>query len=148
MKKDCFNSIEDLPIWNWWKIAETGNLGYLYKDEKEYNSNDNSLVELWSKIQDEYLDEFGITDDFKEMLTLKKRWINQKANFLITGERFLLNEIEEIEIDLKEIEQGGVTVKKDETVIMLEEKLGRELEPKNMSVKKYYNYINYYSKKR
>ena len=143
-----YESIEDLPIWNWWKIAETGQLGYLYKDEKEYNKHDNSLVELWSKIQDEYLEEFGITDDFKEMLTLKKRWITQKANFLITGERFLLNEIEEIEIDLKEIENTNITVKKDDTVIMLEEKLGRELEPKKMSVKKYYSYINYYSKKR
>ena len=148
MKKDCFNSIEDLPIWNWWKIAESGSLGYLYKDEEKHKENDNSVIDLWVSIQDEYLEEFGITADFREMLTLKKRWVNQKAEYLITGERFLLNEIEEIEIDLKEIETLSVSLDKDNTTIMLEEKLGRELNPKKMSVKKYYKYINYYSKKR
>ena len=94
----------------------------------------------------EYLDEFGITDEFREMLTLKKRWINVKSNFLITGERFLLNEIEEIEIDLKDNANTKVGHKKDETVIMLEQKLNFPLDPKKMSVKKYYNYINYFSK--
>ena len=148
MKKDCFNSIENLPIWNWWKISESGSLGYLYKDENKHKENDNSLIDLWVSIQDEYLEEFGITADFREVLTLKKRWVNQKAEYLITGERFLLNEIEEIEIDLKELDSAGVSVKKDDTLIMLEEKLSRELNPKEMSVKKYYNYINYYSKKR
>ena len=148
MKKDCFNSIEDLPIWNWWKIAESGSLGYLYKDEEKHKENDNSVIDLWVSIQDEYLEEFGITADFREVLTLKKRWVNQKAEYLITGERFLLNEIEEIEIDLKEIETLSVSLDKDNTTIMLEEKLGRELNPKKMSVKKYYKYINYYSKKK
>ena len=145
MKKDYFNSIEDLPIWNWWKIAETGNLIYLHKDSN-YSKVDYSLIDLWNNLQDEYLDEFGITTEFREMLTLKKRWINVKSNFLITGERFLLNEIEEIEIDLKDNANTKVGHKKDETVIMLEQKLNFPLDPKKMSVKKYYNYINYFSK--
>jgi len=148
LKKDYFNSIETLPIWNWWKIAETGNLIYLHKLEDYEGKEDYSLMTLWNKLQDEYLNEFGITREFREMLTLKKRWIDVKSKFLITGERFLLNEIEEIEIDLDETNANKIEVKKDETVIMLEQKLNFPLDPKKMSVKKYYNYINYFSKQK
>lgn len=147
MKKDYFNSIETLPIWNWWKIAETGNLIYLHILEDYEGKEDFSLIELWNKLQDEYLDEFGITTEFREILTLKKRWINAKSNYLITGDRFILNEIDEIEIDIKDTMSTKIMVKKDETIIMLEQKLSRELDPKEVSVKKYYNYINYFSKK-
>lgn len=147
MKKDYFNSIEDLPIWNWWRIAETGNLIYLHK-EADYSKEDYTLVSLWNRLQDEYLNEFGITQEFQDVLKLKKKWINAKTNFLITEDRFILNEIEEIEIDIKETMSSKITVNKDETVIMLETKLNRELNPKKISVKKYYNYINYFSKQK
>ena len=42
--------------------------------------------------------------------------------------------------------EGKVKVDKDDTVIMLEQKLSRELDPKKISVKKYYKYINHFSK--
>ena len=147
MKKDYFNSIEDLPIWNWWRIAETGNQIYLHK-EADYSKEDYTLVSLWNRLQDEYLNEFGITQEFQDVLKLKKKRINAKTNFLITEDRFILNEIEEIEIDIKETMSSKITVNKDETVIMLETKLNRELNPKKISVKKYYNYINYFSKQK
>jgi len=146
MSKDYFNSIDDLPIWNWWKIAETSNLIYLHKGG-DYSKKDYTLTTLWNKLQDEYLDEFGITDDFRKLLSLKKRWIKGKANFLISGDRFILNELDVIESDLNELEVDKEKVDKDNTLIMLEQKLNRGLDPKEISVKKYYKYINYFSKK-
>jgi hypothetical protein len=147
LKEEYFNSIEELPIWNWWKISETGNLIYLHKDNN-YEKEDYNLVELWNELQDEYLNEFGITEEFRQVLSLKKKWINRKSEFLITGDRFILNDIDIIESDIKETMTSKVTVNKDDTVIMLEEKLSFPLDPKKMSVKKYYSYINYYSKKK
>ena len=66
MKVDYFNSIEDLPIWNWWKIAETGNLIYLHKLEEYEGKEDYNLIELWNKLQNQYLEEFGITEEFRK----------------------------------------------------------------------------------
>ena len=146
MKKEYFNSIEELPIWNWWKIAETGNLIYLHKDS-DYKENDYSIVKIWDALQDEYLNEFGITEDFREMLSLKKKWIIKKSEYLLTGDRFILNDIDRIESEIDSSTSNISMVKKDDTVIMLEEKLSFPLDPKKMSVKKYYSYINYYSKK-
>lgn len=145
MKKDYFNSIDTLPIWNWWKIAETGNLIYLHVDGK-YEEKDYSLVDLWDEIQNEYLDTFGITDEFRKMLHLKKKWISKKANFILTGDRFNLTEIDIIEADMSDTMETKIKVNKDDTLIMLEQKLNRGLDPKKVSVKKYYNYINYFSK--
>jgi len=147
LKKDYFNSIEELPIWNWWKIAETGNLIYLQRldfyDGENYSF---KAQELWNKLQNEYLVEFGVTDEFRQVLELKKKWIDKKTDYLLTGERFKLTEIDIIEIELNETINDKIIVDKDDTLIMLEQKLGRELEPKSISVKKYYKYINHFSK--
>ena len=143
--KNYYTSIDDLPIWNWWKIAETGNLIYLHKDS-DYTQTDYSLVSLWNSLQNEYLDTFGITDEFEQILKLKKKWIIKKSDYLLTGERFKLNEISMIETDIQDAMNTKITVDKDDTIVMLETKLSRELNPKEISVKKYYNYINYFSK--
>ena len=143
--KNYYTSISDLPIFNWWKIAETSNLIYLHKDA-DYTKTDYSLVSLWNSLQNEYLDTFGITDEFEQILKLKKKWIIKKSDYLLTGERFKLNEISMIETDIQDAMNTKITVDKDDTIVMLETKLSRELNPKEISVKKYYNYINYFSK--
>ena len=84
--------------------------------------------------------------NLEKILSLKKKWINKKVEFLTTGERFKLTEIDIIESDINETMEGKVKVDKDDTVIMLEQKLSRELDPKKISVKKYYKYINHFSK--
>ena len=150
MQKDYFNSIDNLPIWNWWKIAESGNLIYLQKLEDYDGKEDYTMkaFELWNKLQDEYLDEFGITDEFRQMLTLKKKWIKAKTDFLVTGERFKLTEIDIIEAQISETMTTKVNVKKEDSMIMLEQKLSFPLDEKKLSVKKYYNYINHFSKQK
>jgi len=145
LKKDYFNSIEELPIYNWWKIAETANLIWLHKNA-DYTKEDYSLVSLWNSLQNEYLDTFGITSEFEQILKLKKKWIITKSDYLLTNERFKLTELDMIEAEINESMNSKITVDKDDTVIMLETKLNRELNPHKVSVKKYYNYINYFSK--
>lgn len=146
MKKDYFNSIEDLPIWNWWKISETGNLVYLRKDLNEKKI-DISLIDLWTKIHNEYLETFGMSSNQRDVLKLKKKWIEKQAAYILTGERFKLTEVDIIDAELKEIITTDSTMTNEDSLIFLEEKLGRELNPKELSVKKYNNYIKYYSRK-
>jgi len=145
LKKEYYNSIEDLPIWNWWKIAETGNLIYLYKEDN-YTKEDYKLYKVWNDIQDEYLDEFGITNEFREVLSLKKKWIEKRTEYVISQDRFIKMESDLLQIDINDLINEKKSVDKEETLIMLEQKLGIRLDAKNISVKKYYKYINYFSK--
>lgn len=143
MKKDYFNSIEELPIWNWWKVSETGSLSYLRKDGN-YNK-DCYPFDNWLNIQNEYLEIFGRTSQHQSFIRLKKKWIEKKADYIITDNRFCLTELDIIESDLSEVTNTNGNTKKEETIIFLEQKLGREIDPKNISVKKYYDYIDYFS---
>ena len=147
MNKDYFNSIEELPIWNWWKVSETGNFIYLKKLDY-YDSEDYSLegYELWLKLQNEYIEEFGIDENFQKILRLKKKWIEKRTKYVTEGDRFALMESEIVELDLQEYEQIGQKMDKDSTIITLEEKLGRNIDERRLSVKKYYKYIKHYSK--
>ena len=146
MKKDYFNSIDELPIWNWWRIAESGNLIYLHKGNYDKEDYTYEAYLLWNKLQNEYLDEFGITDEFRQILELKKKWISKKTEFLLTGERFKLTEIDMIEAEISETSSTKTANKKEDSIIILERKLGFPLDDKILSVKKYYNYINHFSK--
>jgi hypothetical protein len=147
LSKDYFNSIEELPIWNWWKISETSNFIYLHK-ESDYKESDNSLSELWQDLNDEYFNEYGINDKLRKIMTLKKKWIDKKEKYLVKGDRFALTEIDIIEADLRDLEATTETMKNKDTVIYLEQKLGREINPKTTSVKKYYDYIEFFSKEK
>lgn len=138
-----YTSIDELPIWNWWQIADTSKLSYLRKDENY--EEDDFPIELWFKIQNEYLDEFGFTDDFRQIIELRKKWIKKKTDYLVTNNRFNLTEIEIIEGKMSELIDAKIKVDKFKSVILLEKELHREINPKLISVKKYYKYMEYFS---
>lgn len=147
LKNDYFDSIENLPLWNWWKIADTDNLIYLYKRDV-YEGEDWSLSAEWDGIISEFIDEYGLSNEYQEVLSLKKQWIDKRSEYLLNGmDRFLMFESELIEIDIKEAMRVKIKGKKEDTLIMLEEKLKREIDPKKITVKKCFDYINYYSRK-
>lgn len=144
MKKDYYDSIDTLPIWNWWEIAKSSNLNHLRRDGDLKRKTD--YTEEWFIIQDEYLEDFGDKEALRKMLTLKKDWIEQQAKFIIDGDRAALNMANIIAIDMEEENDPSGYMKREDTIILLEEKLGREIDPKIISVRKYNNYITYYSK--
>ncbi len=144
MKKDYFDSIDTLPIWNWWEIAKTGNLNYLRIDGNLEKKTD--YVEAWFIIQDEYLEDFGDKEALRKMLTLKKDWIEQQAKFIVDGDRAALNMANIIAIDMEDENDPSGYMKREDTIIFLEEKLGREIDTKVLPFRKYNEYINYYRK--
>lgn len=139
--KVYFDSIENLPLFNWWKITETGNLSFLRIDENYKGKA--AQLDLWEKINDEYFNEYGINENVLNIMKLKKKWINLKEKLLVKGDRFALTELDIVEAKMRELDVPN-NYKKEDTIIFLEEKLGREIEPKKLTVKKYYDYINYY----
>jgi hypothetical protein len=142
-KKDYFNSIDELPIWNWWKCSESGNLIYLRKNSN-YEGEDYSAFELWEDLNNQYFEEYGIGIRLIELMKLKKKWIIKKVDYLVNNNRFALTELDIIEAQMQDNADSGSTVKNSDTIIFLEEKLGFPLDVKKTSVKKYYDYINYY----
>jgi len=96
-------SIDELPIYNWNKIFETSDLDYLKKNNNK-KVKEEFLVELWVKLQNEYLDEFGLESIFKQKLEIQKKIAIKNYEFILKNDRFILTEIDILNAELKSLE--------------------------------------------
>lgn len=96
-----YNSIETLPVKRWFEILKTGQLHHLFVSGKGPVTKSVLLDDLWLDLQQQYFDEFGIDDTFKIRMQKIKRLVELNLDYLITGNRFLLNQIKQIEAELR-----------------------------------------------
>ena len=141
---EVYSSIDDLPQWNWSQVHKTGNLAYI-KKLKSYRKLelDNSLVleQLWLQIYDEYLEEFGLSKEYKEILDRKKHIARMKNEFIMSSDRSLLNfiKIEELELEASFDKSEGMSF---ESVVNGIEKLQKiPIKIKEITVYEYNNYL-------
>ena len=145
-----YDSIYNLPQWNWNKVMSTGNFQYLKVAESYKNiESDNRyyLTKQWNEIFDEYLEEFGRSEKFLEILSKKKSIASLKNRFIQTGDRILLNfiRIEESELESLLNDEEGIDFGK--MITIFEEKFKREIGVRDITVYQYHNYVRTFSKK-
>ena len=99
-----YNSIEFLPIWNWYEILKTGDLKHLFINGKGRVSE--NITELWDKIQDEYINHFGLDEKFIKRIKLLKQKALLNYEFIITKDRFINTKLSILEADLDELNSG------------------------------------------
>ena len=141
---EVYGSIDDLPQWNWVQVHKSGNLAYIKKlDTYRKIEEDNSLEleKIWLEIYDEYLEEFGLSKEYKEILERKKNIARMKNEFIMTDNRTLLNFIKIEEMELKNTldNSGGMSF---ESVVDGIEKIQKiPINIKEITVYKYNNYL-------
>jgi hypothetical protein len=124
-----------MPIWNWIKVLETGKLEWIFIKGKGRVTK--KLAEHWLVLQQQYIDEFGLDEGYKQKLRLMLQLHNLRLNFVIDRDRSLLNEIKMIEIDL-ESSNTQQPMSFYEIVDHVEKYKGFSLDPKKTSVIKWY----------
>lgn len=139
-----YSSIDDLPQWNWEQIHKTGNLAYI-KQLKNYRKikKDKSptLQQLWEDIYNEYIDEFGLSKQYVDLLERKKKLARLKNEFILTDNRSLLNfiKIEQMELDASFDKSAGMSF---ESVVIGIEKIQKiSIKTKEITVYEYNNYL-------
>lgn len=100
-----YSSIEEMPIYNWNKIMETGNLKWVFVNGGRVTR---KIAEVWEDLQNQYFKEFGVDPEYKNKLRLMKEIVRLNDEFIQTGDRFLLNLINIAEIDLKSIDKQKI----------------------------------------
>lgn len=75
-----YDSIQTMPINIWFKIHETSDLKHLII---EGEPKDNELNEAWDKAYSEYIKEFGVSDNFKDYLEVKRLLIYQQIDYAL-----------------------------------------------------------------
>jgi hypothetical protein len=125
-------------------IHKSGNLSYLKKlptyrkIEEEYSG---ELEEIWHQIYDEFIEEFGLSKEYKQLLEKKRRIAEMKNQYIQTEEGFLLTliDIEEIEFNSTFDKSEGLGY--EAMVVAIEKRQGMPIDPRTLTVYKYNNYI-------
>lgn len=130
-----YTSIEDMPIWNWMKVLETGKLEWIFITCKGRVTK--KLADHWLALQDEYMDEFGLDETFKQQLRLMEELKNLNCDLVITKDQSILNVIMMTEIDIEGLNNKKV-IKFYEMIDHVEKYKGFSIDPKTTSVMKWY----------
>ena len=129
-----WENIDKMPIFNWIKILETNDLNYIFISAGILSS---KAENHWTGLQQEYIDEFGLDESYKQRLRLMDQLKDLNLDFVITRDRFLLNLIKICEADI-EILGTQKVIKFYEMVDHVEKFKGFQIDPKKISVKSWY----------
>lgn len=139
-----FESISDLPLHRWRKINETNDLSYLIVKPNVTPplKEQRLLPALWDKIYCEFLDTFGINDDFKNILEIQRDILVLKMQMAIDGDRFHLNFIKMKEQEIKDLQgEGGTSNNFNETKARISKFMGFAINENETTVKDFYTYV-------
>ena len=83
-----YKNIEDLPIKIWFDIHESGNYNLLLISKTKITDEIyNTLHKCWESIYEQYIKEFGLSDDYLAHINVKKKIANLQADLVITGQK-------------------------------------------------------------
>lgn len=137
-------SIDDLPIYYWWEVHETGDVTLLLKDSKFPITEKlvNYCSDLWDDLRQQHLDYVGVSQEYSRYLKLIADVALAKLQHAISGDNWDLFKLELKQGELDEIKDSP---KEDnsETKALIEKHWlnGQRLDPKKITVKEYYSYI-------
>ena len=81
--------IEVMPIKNWIKICETGDLRWLFVTGKGRVTK--KTGDHWIELQQQYIDEFGLDENYKQQLRLLKEIVILNYQLVETKDRSIAN---------------------------------------------------------
>lgn len=147
-----YNTIDTLPVFNYGKISELEDLRYLiiqsdyFELPKITEKETEELFKAWENINDEIINYVGISEDYKSILRIKKAIALMKVDMITTGDKSLETLIELKQIELKN-SYPQANQELDESIIYIESALKIPIDVMKCSVKKYFSYIKFISKK-
>lgn len=141
--KKAYNSIKDLPIINFNEVITKNNLKYLIIEGKH---TDAELTLIWSNIYNEFINEFGLPENYKSYLRLKIKWSKEVKRVWIDGEIY-----RQAFADIYEEQANnlltGIESNLGKTIAQVSESMGFRVNPKETTVYEFYNYINHLNEK-
>jgi len=148
---DIYNTLADIPFYNWQKMYSEKNLGYLIvnKENRIFENNPSLTLRLenaWQSIYDEYLKDFGLNDKMERVLELERQIGLLLCDLWIEDNKFLRNKIRILQKKLdreksltEDDGESGSTYERQ--TVMIEKWLQSSIDTKEISARKYFTYI-------
>ncbi len=137
-----YNSIEDLPIWNWWEIERTGNVKLL-----SLKGSKSKLYKYlfycsayWDFMQDQHISEFGIPQSYLDQSIAKANYAIAKARYAVSQDGTDKMDLTMAEIDMNALMSTNKPISNYKTKGRIESALNiQRIDPKKTTVIEYYN---------
>ena len=115
----------------------------LISDVKITNDVHESMRKSWENMYEQYIKEFGLSDEYLSHLNIKKRIAGLQADLVITGQKHF-NTLIKIEKEKIKINSLGETkpLSLNMSLAKLSKYYGFHLQSKELTVLEYYSYIN------
>ena len=141
-----YESIYDLPAWNWFEVSKTRDKKYLvvtdnYKKLKLSNKRKVALDELWKNLNDEFIKEFGVNEKLIYRLVQMHSISNELRN-MIVNEQFY--RYAKIKLKIKSLEDNKESEKKSGASINLvtgfmSKQMGYAIDLRRMKTHQFYS---------
>ena len=144
-KTKYYDSIDNLPVWNYWMVSEHDDFKYLtisddYSSKIKYSKR--RAFKVWDKITSEYLDYFGINTTYKDILMLNREIILNEYIWESRKEPIARVYAREAKKQLDSLEKDLINTKPQNQVFYIEKEMGFKIDPKTISIKDFYTYIS------
>jgi len=138
-----YSSIHNCPIKVWFDIHKTSDCLLLLTEPQEITPEQtNELWSIWDKIYNEYIAEFGFTEEFLADLNEKIELANYKAEFVITGDRYFRTMIRVHEERMKVNSTSEKEPPKLEVLLAkMSKHYGFKLSSRELTIAEYYSYL-------
>ena len=140
---DYYKGLDDLPLDNWVKCMD-GEIKFVRKAE---NGTDEHDALVWEMIFDEYIGEFGLGAVQKKVMDAMKKKALLELDYVITGDRFKLTEIE-IEIQKLSgiLANAGNGISINQALVYISKWLGTWINVKTITAREYFTLLGEYNK--
>lgn len=137
-----YNSINDLPVYNWWKLNETGDLIWLLREPcKPTSIQMGILSEKYSRIMQEFYSVYGISDEYRNILNKQREIALLKCTYIITGDRINETLIDIAKFELSEMVKQETDITFYDIKAIVEKQMGFRIDARSCTVAEYYSYI-------
>lgn len=141
-KLEYYKSLDEMPIANWFKIQQTNDLKYMLVKTRKVSTKEVSELEKGLKtLSNEYIDTFGISDEYRKILELSRDIEVLKIDFILTQDRSLLTMIEIKKDQLKAISKNKNKSDVHKLKMYADKYMGFSINTKEVSVKEFYTII-------
>ena len=136
--------ISEITIDKWTKCSN-GDLRYTRLDLEI--GTDQEDIEAWEKLNNNYVETFGVSAQHARILQLSKRLRLLELEIIISNDKFLLNEINEIRLELEQIFlTNNKSLDFNKVLITLSKYMGFKLKATETTVLEFYTILDNYGK--
>lgn len=143
LRDKTYTGIDQLPIYNWWKLHETGDVTYLLKERTPAGATHTAALSIiWKSVYNEYIKLFGFGEVFMDIINKQKQIALLKVEMIVTGDRSIQTFIDLSNLELEQL-RGSIKENSNfyEYKGQLEKFLGFKVDIMQTSVSEFYSYV-------